>query len=328
MAVAAMVVAAAGTAGSESAVRAGPAGAAKCKSGYKAAVIAGKRTCLKAGQRCSRKQDKQYHRYGFHCHSGRLTRVKPKPTPPRPTPPPQPPPLPGQKIDVGGYRLYIECIGTGSPAVVFEAGAGGAASMPVAGAVAVRATLGGETRVCAYDRAGLGASDPRPAGLVPTGARFADELHELLAGANVAGPYVLVGASFGGLVVMSHTLRYPSDYVGLVFLDALNPCLGTCMYGPPEPADFRSLGSPTFGDRPVVVLTADLSDGPDLAKRSTDSLLASAPGSSHFVISDRPQLVVEAVRLVVAAVRSGSKLPPCEQTALPAALGKCETVAR
>jgi len=312
--------AAAGAAGSaDLAAVAGPTAAAKCRSGYKAAVIAGKRTCLKAGQRCSRKDDKQLHRYGFHCHSGRLARVKPKPKPPAP------PPLPGQKVDVGGYRLYIECIGSGTPAVIFEAGTAGGVSAPIQGGPELRATLGQEARVCAYDRAGIGRSDPRPRGVAPTGARFSEELHALLAGASVPEPYVLVGASFGGLVVMSHAVRYPAEHVGLVFLDSENPCRDSCVYGPPEAADFRDLGSPTFGDRPVVALTAEFSDGPDLARRSTNSILASAPGSTHFIVTDRPALVIAAVRVVIAAVRTGTKLPPCEQTPLPTVGGKCET---
>ncbi len=79
----------------------------------------------------------------------------------------------------------------------------------------------------------------------------------------------------------------------------------------------------TFGARPVVVLRAVLTDGPDLARRSTNSILVNAD-SGHIVFEERPQLVVEATRLVVAAARSAEKLPPCAQTALPAAGGKCE----
>jgi YVTN family beta-propeller protein len=58
----------------------------KCKRGFVHAVIAGKHTCLKAGQRCTRRLDRPYHRYGFHCHTGRLTKA-PKPKPPTPSQP-------------------------------------------------------------------------------------------------------------------------------------------------------------------------------------------------------------------------------------------------
>ena len=94
-----------------------------CKRGTTAAVIAGKHVCLAAGQTCRKAADKQYHRYRFHCHSGKLTRFKPNPSPPLP-PLPQPPQLPGVKVDVGGYKLYIHCIGSGDPTVVFEGGTG------------------------------------------------------------------------------------------------------------------------------------------------------------------------------------------------------------
>lgn len=293
-----------------------PAAAGTCKRGATPAVIAGKRTCLVVGQRCKTRLDKQYHRYKFHCHTGRLTRSKPSPPPPQ-----APPPLPGRRIDVGGYKLYIECTGSGSPTVVFEAGEGGAAaSNPLPAARGVRAEVAKDTRVCAYDRAGLGASDRRPSGPIATGQRYADELHALLTGANESGPYVLVGPSYGGLIAMSYAKHHPGDTAGLVFVDSDNAC--RCVFPDIEPAEF-DLASVTFGARPVVVLRAVLTDGPDLARRSTNSILVNAD-SGHVVFEERPQLVVEATRVVITAVRSGGKLPPCEQTALPAAGGKCE----
>jgi uncharacterized repeat protein (TIGR01451 family) len=64
----------------------------RCKPGFKHAVIAGKERCLHLHQKCLKRYDRQYHRYGFHCHNGRLTaRRKPKPPPPPPPPPPSPP---------------------------------------------------------------------------------------------------------------------------------------------------------------------------------------------------------------------------------------------
>jgi pimeloyl-ACP methyl ester carboxylesterase len=249
--------------------------------------------------------------------------TRPKPAPPSP-PAPTPQPLPGQKVDVGGYRLYLDCTGTQTPTVIFEAGTGsGGATNAVPAWRSIRSSLAAETRVCDYDRAGLGESDKRPSGVAATGAQYATELHALLAAANVPGPYVLAGASSGGLFVMSHAIRYP-EYAGLVFLDSDNPCGTACARDPAEPADFGDLGSPMFGDRPLVVLTAGLTDGPNLARRSTNRILASAPGSSHFILADRPELVLQAIRLVVGAVRAQTRLPACEQTPLPAAGGLCE----
>ena len=294
--------------------------AAACKRGTTSATIAGKHVCLAPRQTCKRSLDRQYHRYRFHCHTGRLTRVKANP-PPAPTPVPSPSPLPGQRVDVGGYKLYIHCIGSGEPTVVFEGGSGTAdATRPAPGTADIRAAVAGGARVCAYDRAGLGASNPRPAGTTATGKRYADELHALLMGANISPPYVLVGASFGGYMAMSYTLHYPAETAGLVFIDSDPPC--NCNVTEVEPAQFELAGV-NFGSRPVVILRATSTDARDLASRATNLVRVDA-NSSHFVAQERPQLVVEATRLVVNAVRGGAPLPPCDQTPLAAAGGKCE----
>jgi len=292
------------------------AATSKCKRGTAAAKISGKRVCLASGQRCKKSLDKQYHRYKFHCRTGRLTRVKPKPAPEPPAPQ-----LPGKYVDVGGYKLYIHCIGSGSPTVVFEGGSGTAEeTRPAPGSAAIHAAVADGTRVCAYDRAGLGASDKRPAGTPSKGKQFADELHALLAGANIAPPYVLVGPSYGGYIAMSYTLYYPAESGGLVFVDSVAPC--TCSETEVEPASF-DLASVSFGARPVVVLRATLTDGRDLASRSTNSILVNAD-STHFVVQERPELTIASIRLVVDAVRSSATLPPCAQTMLPSFGGKCE----
>ena len=298
-----------------------------CARGSVSAVIAGKHSCLKAGQTCKRSLDKRYHAFGFHCHTGRLARKTVAPAPPPPAPTPPQPPLPGQRVDVGGYHLYIECIGSGSPTVIFEAGQGGAAATaPLGGATGIRQAIAAETRVCAYDRAGFGASEARPAAVAPTGTQYAHELHALLAGANVPGPYVLVGPSFGGLVIAAFAAQFPSETAGLVFVDS-DTCKQTCSYGAPESGTF-DLASATFGSRPIAVLLAEFgsqSDGRNLVSRSSNPMLVTATGSGHAIIADQPQVVTEATRLVVAAARAGSTLPPCEQTRIPAVGGRCES---
>ena len=298
----------------------------RCAKGSVSAVIAGKHVCLKVGQACKRSLDKRYHVYKFHCHRGRLTRMTVASAPKPPAPPPPQPSLPGQRVDVGGYRLYIECIGSGSPTVIFEAGQGGAAATaPLGGATGIRQAIAAETRVCAYDRAGFGASEARPATVAPTGTQYAQELHALLAGAGAPGPYVLVGPSYGGLVIAAYASQFPSETAGLVFVDS-DTCNQTCTYGAPESGTF-DLASATFGSRPIVVLLAEFgsqSDGRNLVSRSSNPMLVTAIGSGHPIIADQPQVVTEATRLVVAAARTGSALPPCEQTRIPAVGGRCE----
>ena len=150
----------------------------------------------------------------------------------------------------------------------------------------------------------------------------------MLTGANVPGPYVLVGPSFGGLVATAFAMRYPGETAGLVFLDADEPCPQTCTYEPPEASTF-DVSAATFGSRPVAVLVAEFGSGVDgraFAKRSTNSILVTALGSSHAIINDKPDLVAAATRLVAASARTGTSLPPCSQSLLPTAGGRCETV--
>jgi pimeloyl-ACP methyl ester carboxylesterase len=123
-------------------------------------------------------------------------------------------PPPGQLVDVGGYRLHIQCVGTGSPTVVLDAGLGGSSldwSL-------VQPELGSTTRVCAYDRAGMGWSDPGPQPRTPR--QIADELHTLLTNAGIAGPYVLVGHSLAGKNVRRFALTHPEQVAGMVLVDA------------------------------------------------------------------------------------------------------------
>jgi pimeloyl-ACP methyl ester carboxylesterase len=127
-------------------------------------------------------------------------------------------PPPGQMVDVGGYRLHINCIGTGSPTVVIEAGWGDSSG---AWSSWVQPPAARTTRVCTYDRAGMGYSEPGP--LPRTAERFAQELHTLLSGAGVAGPYVLVGHSLGGATVRVFAHEYATDVAGVVLIDSMGP---------------------------------------------------------------------------------------------------------
>ncbi len=127
-------------------------------------------------------------------------------------------PPPGQMVDVGGYRLHINCAGTGSPTVIIEAGLG---DWSAAWSSWVQPDVAKTTRVCTYDRAGYGHSDPGP--LPRTAARFAHELHTALEGARIPGPYVLAGHSAGGLSVRVFAHDYPADVAGVVLIDSMSP---------------------------------------------------------------------------------------------------------
>lgn len=120
----------------------------------------------------------------------------------------------GRLIDIGEHQMRLDCEGSGSPTVVLEPGAGGtSASMAwVAPAVA------DQTRVCVYDRAGRGGSEP--ANDPQDGARIATDLHSLLHRAGEPGPYVLAGHSFGGLYVRIFAAHYPDEVAGLVLIDS------------------------------------------------------------------------------------------------------------
>lgn len=120
----------------------------------------------------------------------------------------------GALVDLGGYRLHLYCQGSGGPTVILEAG-GGETLLDWA---LTQPEVARQARVCAYDRAGLGWSDPSPR--PRTAAAMADELHALLHRANIEGPYVLVGHSLGGPVVRQFALAHPQDVVGMVLVDS------------------------------------------------------------------------------------------------------------
>jgi pimeloyl-ACP methyl ester carboxylesterase len=137
-------------------------------------------------------------------------------------------PMPGQLIDVDGHRLHLRCTGSGTPTVVLEPGGGEMSSNLgwIAPAVAR------DTRVCVYDRAGRGWSEP--ASTAQDGAQIATDLHTLLQRGQVPGPYVLAGHSFGGLYVLTFAARYPDEVAGMVLVDSTAPA-ATTNAGTPSP---------------------------------------------------------------------------------------------
>jgi pimeloyl-ACP methyl ester carboxylesterase len=126
-------------------------------------------------------------------------------------------PAPGQLVDVGGFRLHVNCDGAGAPSVVFDAALGGS-SISWAW---VQPEIARTNRTCVYDRAGYGWSDPGP--LPRTAGRMAEELRRLLDRSGVGPPFVLVGHSFGGLIMRIFAARHRDEVAGLVLVDPAHP---------------------------------------------------------------------------------------------------------
>jgi pimeloyl-ACP methyl ester carboxylesterase len=269
-------------------------------------------------------------------------------------------PAPGQLVDVGDHRLHINCTGTGSPTVVIVSGLGDwSTSWGV-----VQPEVAKTTRVCTYDRAGLGWSDTRS--LPSDAAQFAKELHTLLQNANVPGPYVMVGHSLGGFIVRIFAHDYASEVAGVVLVDSMNPKqvteslsnrlalfssleaglarvgvgrlllkLGILPSVPPgeeayyplfvRPQSFQTTANEyralpasaaeaaavkSFGDLPLVVLTAKLNDNPgwpewqtELLQLSSNSQQLFAENSGHVIQDDEPDAAVDAILKIVELVR-------------------------
>ena len=123
-------------------------------------------------------------------------------------------PPPGHLVDIGGYRLHLWCTGDGAPGVILDAGLGGTS----AGWGFVQPDVAEFTRVCSYDRAGMGYSDSGPS--PRTARRIANEVAELLARSGIAGPVVLVGESIAGFNVRVFASDHPERAAGLVLVDA------------------------------------------------------------------------------------------------------------
>jgi len=123
-------------------------------------------------------------------------------------------PPPGRMVDIGGYKLHINCRGKGNPTVILLHGVG---DFSFDWAL-VQPDVARITRVCAYDRAGVAWSDPGPTPRGPL--KLAQELHALLQNSGEPGPYVLVGHSWGGLIARVYAAQYPQDVAGMVLVDA------------------------------------------------------------------------------------------------------------
>jgi len=259
----------------------------------------------------------------------------------------RPPDHPGSKVPTGrGYSLYLQCAGSGSPTVLWEAGSGDGGSNELPSYLLGR--LAQISRVCFYDRAGLGLSDRalfQPNG---GGAQMIADLHAVLQRAAVAGPYVLVGYSLGGLLNRLFAATYPKELAGMVQVDGISedffPDLGCTDTSCAAYSSITALHDAihgkiagSLGTLPLVLLTHNpalpawgASSEPDfdkteqaLATASSNAVHVEATWSSHLLPFSQPGLVIEAVREVVAAARSSDHTLPRCGAAFTQPGGKC-----
>jgi pimeloyl-ACP methyl ester carboxylesterase len=244
----------------------------------------------------------------------------------------------GRLVDVGGRHLSLECQGTGTPVVVFVARLGDTGE---AAWRTVWSEVARSTRACVYDRAGLGRSDPGPKAATYQGA--VDDLHALLGSAHVAGPYLLVGHSLGGLLARLYAHDHPEAVASLVVLDGtpvgwfptVQRVLPAAVIGllahNPEGFDLsHGLASLTpldtpgaLGHRPLAVMWAPSQPPPGLpvstrreleriweteqarlGRLSSASRLQRVAGSGHYLQRDQPRLVASSVEGVLDALWS------------------------
>lgn len=246
------------------------------------------------------------------------------------------------RVDIGGRSLYLACTGTGTPTVLLEAGGPGGFSNRW-GKVAPQ--LATTVRVCGYDRAGLGQSDPAPAG-VRTIQDSVSDLRALLNRVPLGCPCVFVGESWGGSIVRVFAGQFPGDVAGLVFLDPVPPgfvdkFVGLVSSNEPGFAALMGTDNPERMDQlasfrqadaaalppsvPIVVVTHGLFLGFPLTfpvekleaawrseqeayARATHAQLVVAQRSGNSVLRDQPDVVVTTVQTVVGVVRNPASL--------------------
>jgi pimeloyl-ACP methyl ester carboxylesterase len=260
-------------------------------------------------------------------------------------------------IDVDGRTMHLVCVGptdTGEPTILLEAG-GGRDYLSWGGILDM---MQSNHRLCAYDRAGLGQSEP-PAEASRTSADQVADLRALLDAAGVSGPFVIGSHSYGATITTLFTQAYPDDVVGLLFVDPESPrvearwldalpspaadqpasvtqfregleTFGTDPSLNPEHIHLRDSFAlaaaalaepgPLFGDRPVVVLSAETTPGPqlglppklartiddlwaagqqELADESTAGSRETVSGAGHEIQVDEPPAVIDALERIL-----------------------------
>ena len=247
-------------------------------------------------------------------------------------------------VDVGGYRLYVNCAGKnilGSPTVVMDAGG-------LYSSVSwnkVQPGIAKLTQVCVYDRAGLGRSERRPNESYPS-QEIVRDLHSLIVNAHMVAPFILVGHSFGGMNVRLYASQFPSEVVGMVLVDSVHedemdrwmammpaeikkqlPASDEALRKRLAVSEAQVRAANWHSDIPLIVLTHGIRSPDDygissmaatgeqlrlemqeaLARLSSRSKHILAEKSGHYIQRDQPELVIDAIRQVVEATRIQSR---------------------
>jgi pimeloyl-ACP methyl ester carboxylesterase len=261
---------------------------------------------------------------------------------------------PGTLVAIGaGRSLFLDCLGSGSPTVVMEAGFGGDSN----NWRDVQPSLARTTRTCSYDRAGLGNSVARPGRDDARGE--VDDLGRLVVRARLAPPYVLVGHSYGGLLARLFAQAHPTQTAGIVLVDSMGRNQSRRELALWPVSEARALRGQvaepvrdgvdlaagealaarvtSLDDTPLAVVTAGhhrplARDEPvrlvrslnrlwttmqdELAALSRNHVHVVALRSDHFVqgrSDGQPSVVIRAVQAVVRAARDHARLPACAQ---------------
>jgi pimeloyl-ACP methyl ester carboxylesterase len=181
-------------------------------------------------------------------------------------------PPPGALVNVNGYMMHIYCVGGGSPTVILDSANMGT----VSNWAWIQPEVAKVTRVCAYDRADLGWSDLSPQ---PNDTKQnAQALHALMSNANVTGPYILVGHSFGGLYVRMYADMYPDEVAGMVFIEGTLPdgldALGKPDVMPNAPDEGMMDATPFISRLGILRLVGFPATDPDLPEPQRSELQA------------------------------------------------------
>jgi pimeloyl-ACP methyl ester carboxylesterase len=192
---------------------------------------------------------------------------------------PPPPTPPGKLVDIGGQRLHVNCTGHGSPTVLLENETG---DFSVIWAL-VQPGVAAFARVCSYDRGGYAWSEPgtRPR----TFAQLGLELHTALSELRIGPPYVLVGQSYGGLVVRGFARAYRAEVVGMVLVDAVHEDQQVVYGGQPhrirDSARGRPFPAPQIALDRDLVSQAQARESPVLSNQPLDPPLDRLPASAQ-----------------------------------------------